>query len=55
MEQNWEPRNTPMCVLTIKAYNKGVKNIQWEWTISSINDVEKKNWGDTCKKKKKVN
>ena len=52
MGQNWEPRNTPMCVLTIKAYNKGVKNIQWRMD-NLFNKWCWKNWADTCKKKKK--
>ena len=50
MEQNWEPRNTSMCVLTIKAYNKGVKNIQWRM-YNLFNKWYWKNWADTCKKK----
>ena len=52
MEQNWEPRNTPMYVLTIKAYNKGVKNIQCRMD-NLFNKWCWKNWADTCKKKKK--
>ena len=39
MEPNREPKNKPMHIWSI--YNKGIENVQWEKTASSINGVGK--------------
>lgn len=40
MEQNRQPRNKPTHI-GLLIYDKGVKNIQWERTVSSISGVRK--------------